>query len=205
MLLREGVKSVLELGGHEVVAAVEDEPSLIAAVREHEPDLSIVDVRMPPGFSDEGLRAAVKMRTENPRRRFLVLSQYVSHTSAAELLSIGDGGIGYLLKDRVGPVRAFLAAVDDVGTGGSVIDPDVVRQLMSRHHNRNTLATLSPRESEVLALMAEGATNAAIAARLVVSEAAVSKHVNGIFMKLGFTRRDTDHRRVLAVLRYLGR
>jgi DNA-binding NarL/FixJ family response regulator len=204
VLLREGVSSLLRMGGHEVVAAVGDGAELVSAVRSLTPDLAIVDVRMPPTFTDEGLRAALQLRRENGSRRVMVLSQYVDHASAGELLSLGNSGVGYLLKDRVGDVAEFLHAAERVAAGESVIDPDVVRRLLARQRNQVSLSRLTARETEVLALMAEGMTNIAIANKLVVSEAAVAKHVNGIFTKLNLQRTEVDHRRVQAVVRFLG-
>ncbi|MGW4651987.1 response regulator [Kitasatospora sp. NPDC004289] len=201
-LLRGGLVGMLERFGHTVVAAVGDAPSLLAAVAEHDPDIVVTDVRMPPGFTDEGLRAAVALRGERPSLAVLVLSQYVGQTFAAELLDSGRGaGVGYLLKDRVGEVEEFVDAVERVAAGGTVIDPEVVRQLLG--HQRAPLQRLTSREREVLALMAEGRSNAAIAARLVVGEAAVAKHIGNILAKLDLPPADTDHRRVLAVLAYL--
>ncbi|MEU6075414.1 response regulator transcription factor [Micromonospora sp. NPDC047074] len=203
VLLREGLVHLLASSGHRVVAVAGDAHGLTAAIRAHRPDLSIVDVRMPPGFADEGLRVAIQLRAEDPTAKILVFSQHVTHRSATELLSSGDGGVGYLLKERVGHVDEFLAAVEQVAAGGSVIDPEVVRQLLGRRQNRSPLEQLTAREAEVLSLMAEGRTNGAIAAALTVSEATVLKHVNGIFAKFNLSRGETDHRRVHAVLTYL--
>lgn len=203
VLLRAGLVHLLTSCGHEVVAVAGDGVELSGAIRAHRPDLSIIDVRMPPTFSDEGLRAAIEARTADPTTRVLVFSQHVTHWSATQLLSSGNGGVGYLLKERVGRVEDFLAAVDQVAAGGSVIDPEVVGQLLRRRQNRSPLERLTGRETEVLALMAEGRTNAAIASALTVSEATVLKHINGIFAKLDLSRADTDHRRVHAVLTYL--
>jgi DNA-binding NarL/FixJ family response regulator len=200
-LLRAGLVGVLERFGHDVVAAVADADDLHAAVAEHRPDIVVTDVRMPPGFSDEGLRAAVALRTADPTLAVLVLSQYVEQTYAAELLDTGPGGVGYLLKDRVGEITEFVDALMRVAAGGTVVDPEVVRQLISRR--RDPLSRLSPREREVLALMAEGRSNAAIARTLVVSDAAVAKHIAGILAKLDLPPAPDDHRRVLAVLAYL--
>jgi DNA-binding NarL/FixJ family response regulator len=192
--------------GHAVVAAVGDASALVAAVEEHEPDIVVTDVRMPPGFTDEGLRAAVALRAARPELAVLVLSQYVEQAYAAELLDAdprrGRGaGVGYLLKDRVGDVEEFVDAVRRVAAGGTVIDPEVVRQLLRRR--RDPLERLTPREREVLALMAEGWSNGAIARTLVVTEAAVAKHIGAILAKLDLPPADDDHRRVRAVLAYL--
>ncbi len=201
-LLREGLQLLLAEAGHEVVAAVGDGPAFVEAVLEHRPDLAIVDVRMPPTHTDEGLRAAVEVRRAWPEARVLVLSQYVEVSYADELLAAGEGGVGYLLKDRVGALDTFLADLDQVAGGGTALDPQVVRQLMGRH--RDPVAALTPREREVLALMAEGRSNAAIAEAMVVSAGAVEKHTQRIFAKLGLRPDDdTAHRRVSAVLRYL--
>jgi DNA-binding NarL/FixJ family response regulator len=180
---------------------VPDADGLLAAVAEHRPDIVVTDVRMPPDFSDEGLRAAVALRAADRSLAVLVLSQYVEQTYAAELLDTGPGGVGYLLKDRVGEVTEFVDALVRVAAGGTVVDPEVVRQLISRR--RDPLARLTPREREVLALMAEGRSNAAIARALVVSDAAVAKHIAGILAKLDLPPAPDDHRRVLAVLAYL--
>ncbi len=202
MLLREGLTGLLQRCGHEVVAAVGDAEALVAEVREREPDIVVTDVRMPPGFQDEGLHAAVRLRAERPALPVLVLSQYVQHRYASDLLDSGDGtGIGYLLKDRVGRIEEFVTALSEVAAGGTVVDPEVVRQLLRRR--RDPLERLSPREREVLALMAEGRSNGAIARALVVSEAAVGKHVGGILAKLDLPPADETHRRVLAVLAFL--
>jgi DNA-binding NarL/FixJ family response regulator len=202
VLLRDGLTGLLTRFGHEVVASVGDAEALVAAVREHTPDIVVTDVRMPPGFQDEGLRAAVRLRERRPGLPVLVLSQYVQRSYAADLLDSGDGtGVGYLLKDRVGQVEEFVHALTEVAGGGTVVDPEVVRQLLRRR--RDPLARLSPREREVLALMAEGRSNGAIARQLVVSEAAVGKHVGGILAKLDLPPADDTHRRVLAVLAFL--
>ncbi|TQS40762.1 response regulator transcription factor [Cryptosporangium phraense] len=204
VLLREGLVALLTRYGHEVVAAVGDAPSLIDAVERAGPDLVITDVRMPPTHSDDGLRAAVSLRTKNSALPVLVLSQYVEQTYAAELLDTGDtGGVGYLLKDRVGDVDDFADAVGRVAGGGTVVDPEVVRQLLRRRSD--PLDRLTAREVEVLALMAEGRSNAAIARTLVVTEAAVTKHIGNILAKLDLPIDADDHRRVLAVLAYLRR
>ncbi|MGV9842028.1 response regulator [Streptomyces fungicidicus] len=202
VLLREGLTGLLQRCGHEVVAAVGDAEALVAEVREREPDIVVTDVRMPPGFQDEGLHAAVRLRAERPALPVLVLSQYVQHRYASDLLDSGDGtGIGYLLKDRVGRIEEFVTALSQVADGGTVVDPEVVRQLLRRR--RDPLERLSPREREVLALMAEGRSNGAIARALVVSEAAVGKHVGGILAKLDLPPADGTHRRVMAVLAFL--
>ena len=201
-LLREGLQLLLAEAGHEVVAAVADGPAFVDAVLEHRPDLAIVDVRMPPTHTDEGLRAAVEVRRAWPGARVLVLSQYVEVSYADELLAAGEGGVGYLLKDRVGALDTFLSDLDQVAGGGTALDPQVVRQLMGRR--RDPVAALTPREREVLALMAEGRSNAAIAEAMVVSAGAVEKHTQRIFAKLGLRPDDdTAHRRVSAVVRYL--
>ncbi|MEV8631137.1 response regulator transcription factor [Streptosporangium sp. NPDC051023] len=202
VLLREGLAGLLTRFGHRVVASVGDAETLVDAVGAHAPDIVVTDVRMPPGFTDEGLRAAVALRTADPRLPVLVLSQYVEQTYASELLDSGDGtGVGYLLKDRVGDVEEFVDALHGVAEGGTVVDPEVVRQLLRRR--RDPLGRLSPREREVLALMAEGRSNAAIARSLVVSEAAVGKHIGNILTKLDLPPAEDDHRRVLAVVTYL--
>ncbi|MFE4051444.1 response regulator [Streptomyces sp. YIM B13518] len=202
VLLREGLIGLLQRCGHEVVAAVGDAEALVAEVGGHAPDVVVTDVRMPPGFQDEGLRAAVRLRAERPTLPVLVLSQYVQRRYASDLLDSGDGtGVGYLLKDRVGQVEEFVTALSQVADGGTVVDPEVVRQLL--RHRRDPLERLSPREREVLELIAQGRSNGAIARELVVSEAAVGKHVGGIFTKLDLPVTDGTHRRVLAVLAYL--
>ncbi|MFF8290370.1 response regulator [Streptomyces sp. NPDC016309] len=202
VLLREGLTGLLERFGHEVVAAVGDAAAMQGAVVEHDPDVVVTDVRMPPGFRDEGLRAAVALRSERPALPVLVLSQYVQRAYAAELLESGDGtGVGYLLKDRIGQVEEFLDALTRVASGGTVVDPEVVRQLLRRH--RDPLAALTPREREVLALVAEGHSNGAIARRLSVTEAAVGKHIGNILGKLDLPPAGDTHRRVLAVLAFL--
>ncbi|WTH12936.1 response regulator transcription factor [Streptomyces sp. NBC_01578] len=202
VLLREGLIGLLTRCGHEVVAAVGDAEGLLAAVAAHAPDIVVTDVRMPPGFQDEGLRAAVELRAEQPTLPVLVLSQYVQRTYAADLLDSGDGsGVGYLLKDRVGQVEEFVDALREVADGGTVVDPEVVRQLLRRR--RDPLERLTAREREVLALVAQGRSNGAIAAALVVSEAAVGKHIGNILAKLDLPPADETHRRVLAVLAFL--
>ncbi|CAM5674516.1 DNA-binding response regulator [Streptomyces spiroverticillatus] len=202
VLLREGLVSLLERFGHSVPAAVGDGPSLVAAAREHRPDLVVADVRMPPAFRDEGLRAVRELQGEQPHLAAVVLSQYVEQTFAEELLESRHGaGTGYLLKDRVGDVEEFMDALVRVADGGMVVDPEVVRQLLARR--RDPLGRITPREREVLGLMAEGRSNAAIARALVVTEAAVAKHIAGILQKLDLPPAPDDHRRVLAVLAYL--
>jgi DNA-binding NarL/FixJ family response regulator len=201
VLLREGLAGLLGRFGYAVTAAVGDAPSLLSTVDADPPDLVLTDVRMPPGNTDDGLRAAVELRGRHPDVAVLVLSQYVQQTYATELLDSAGGGIGYLLKDRVADVAEFVDAVGRVLAGGTVVDTEVVRQLLRRRGD--PVDRLSPREREVLALMAEGRSNAAIAAALYVTEAAVGKHIRSIFTKLDLPPADTDHRRVLAVLAYL--
>ena len=203
-LLRDGLTRILEAHDIEVVAAVEDGEALAAAVAEHEPDVLVADVRMPPTFTDEGLRAALAIRAERPGFPVLVLSQYVEQLYARELLSAGDGAVGYLLKDRVSDVAAFIDAVRRVADGGTALDPEVVAALLTRRSGGDQpLDRLTEREREVLALMAEGRANAAIASDLFVTEKAVGKHTNSIFTKLDLTMSEDDNRRVLAVLAYL--
>jgi DNA-binding NarL/FixJ family response regulator len=204
VLLRAGVTRLLADEGIETVAAVDNGDALLDAVTEHRPDLAIVDVRMPPTFTDEGLRAALAARNAVPGLPVLVLSQYVEESYAVELLSGGAGGVGYLLKERVADVADFLDAVRRVANGGTAIDPDVIAQLMARGR-KNPLDALTARESEVLGLMAQGLSNAAIAGSLVVSHGAVEKHIGNIFSKLGLEASSEEHRRVRAVLTYLGR
>ncbi|MGX1546643.1 response regulator [Streptomyces adustus] len=202
VLLREGLVGLLDRCGHEVVAAVGDAVALVDAVDEHAPDIVVTDVRMPPGFQDEGLHAAVRLRERRPGLPVLVLSQYVQRTYAAELLDSGDGtAVGYLLKDRVGQVEEFMDTLGAVAAGGTVVDPEVVRQLLRRR--RDPLQRLTPREREVLALIAEGRSNGSIARALVMSEAAVGKHIGSILGKLDLPQTDETHRRVLAVLAFL--
>ncbi|MEV4702026.1 response regulator transcription factor [Actinoplanes sp. NPDC049316] len=202
VLLREGLIGLLARFGHRVVAAVSDADGLREAVETHDPDVVVTDVRMPPGFKDEGLRAAVELRRSRPALPILVLSQYVETMYATELLNAGDGtSVGYLLKDRIGQVEEFLDALGRVVAGGTVVDPEVVRQMLRRR--RNPLEPLTAREREVLALVAEGRSNAAIAARLVVTEAAVAKHIRNILHKLDLPQTEENHRRVLAVLTFL--
>ncbi|HEX8859426.1 MAG TPA: response regulator transcription factor [Actinomycetes bacterium] len=203
VLLRAGLERLLAEGDFEVVGTVGDGPGLIAAAAALRPDIAIVDVRMPPTHTDEGLRAALEVRRLVPATAILVLSQYVEERYALELIGSNAEGVGYLLKDRVADVAEFLAAVRRVGEGGTALDPEVVAQLLGRRRRGNPLDALSPREREVLALMAEGRSNAAIAAELVVTDGAVEKHVSNIFAKLGLPATASDHRRVLAVLTYL--
>ena len=202
VLLREGLAGLLGRFGFQVTAAVGDAAALKAAVAEHAPDLVITDIRMPPGFTDEGLRAAVELRRDRPGLAVVVLSQYVQHGYAADLLDSGNGrGVGYLLKDRVADVEEFIGALRRVAAGGTAVDPQVVSQLVRRR--RDPLSSLSAREREVLAVIAEGHSNAAIARKLGVTEAAVGKHVGNIFAKLRLPQTDDTNRRVLAVLAYL--
>jgi DNA-binding NarL/FixJ family response regulator len=203
VLLREGLVRLLTEQGNEVVAAVGDGPTLVEAIVTHRPDVSIVDVRMPPSHTDEGLRAAVEARRRVPRTPVLVLSQYVEVSYADDLLADRAGAVGYLLKDRVSAIAEFLDALKRVADGGTVLDPDVVAQLLVRRRRDDPLRELTPREREVLGLMAEGLSNTAIARKLVVSDGAVEKHVRNIFTKLQLPPDDEQHRRVLAVLAYL--
>jgi DNA-binding NarL/FixJ family response regulator len=203
VLLREGLVRLVEENGHTVVAAVGDGPSLVEAITEHRPDVSIVDVRMPPSHTDEGLRAAVEARKKVPGSPVLVLSQYVEVEYADDLLADRVGAIGYLLKDRVSEVGEFLDALRRVAGGGTVLDPEVVGQLLVRRRRDDPLRSITPREREVLGLMAEGLSNTAIARKMVVTEGAVEKHVRNIFTKLDLPPDEEQHRRVLAVLAYL--
>ena len=204
VLLREGLASLLADAGHEVVAAVGDGDALQTAVAELDPDLALVDVRMPPDFRDEGLRAALSLRRHGPRPAILILSQHVEERYASELLAGGTQGVGYLLKDRVADVQEFLSALRRVASGGTAIDHEVVSQLLTHRRRHDVLDDLTPREREVLGLMAEGHTNAFIAERLVVSAGAVEKHISNVFSKLDLPPSEHQHRRVLAVLTYLG-
>jgi DNA-binding NarL/FixJ family response regulator len=201
VLLRQGLVLLISEAGHEVTAAVASAEELLRALETDRPDVAVVDVRMPPTFTDEGLRAALIVRERWPSVGVLVLSQWVEERYATELIAGRPTGVGYLLKDRVADVDEFLEALSRVAGGGSALDPEVVAQLLAR--SRSPLGSLTPREREVLALMAEGRTNSAIAATLVVGGGAVEKHINNIFTKLGLAPGDRDHRRVLAVLRYL--
>ena len=206
-VVRAGLAEILTDSGHEVVAAVGNAADLLAAVAEHQPDVTVVDVRMPPGYTDEGLRAAITLRRDHPGTGVLVFSQYIETRYTADLLGAASGGgaagVGYLLKDRVGDVDEFVDALSRVAAGGTALDPEVVTQLLGASRRNDVLTTLTPRERDVLALMAEGRSNAAIAKILVVSDRSVEKHVGNIFSKLGLAASDADHRRVLAVLRYL--
>ena len=203
VLLREGLMRVLEEGGFEVVDAVDNGEALLRAVAKHQPDVCVVDVRMPPTFNDEGVKAALVIRKQWPDVSILMLSQYVEERYAVDLIAGDSRGIGYLLKDRVADVGEFLESLRRVAMGGAALDPEVVTQLLVRSGKQDPLEQLSPREREVLGLMAEGRTNGLIAEALVVTEGAVEKHVTNIFNKLGLPPADQAHRRVLAVLRYL--
>lgn len=203
VLLREGLVRLLEENGHDVVAAVGDGPALVAAVEQHKPDVSVVDVRMPPTHTDEGLRAAVEARKRVPRTPVLVLSQYVEMSYAEDLLADRAGAVGYLLKDRVVAIAEFLDALDRVASGGTVLDPEVVAQLLVRRGRDDPLKELTPREREVLELMAQGRSNVNIARTMVISDGAVEKHVRNIFTKLTLPPDLEQNRRVLAVLAYL--
>jgi DNA-binding NarL/FixJ family response regulator len=203
VLLRAGLTRILADAGEEVVATVGAADELMTTVERHRPDLAIVDVRMPPTHTDDGLRAAIAIRARWPEVGILVLSQYVEERYATELLAGETRAVGYLLKDRVADVNEFLAAVRRVGDGGTALDPEVVAQLLARSRRQDPLDRLTPREREVLGLMAEGRTNPAIARSLVVSDKAVEKHVSNIFMKLDLPPAEDDHRRVLAVLQWV--
>ncbi|MGP4016444.1 response regulator transcription factor [Saccharopolyspora sp. 5N708] len=203
LLLREGLVRVLTDTGHVVVAAVSTAPDLAEAVAEHRPDLSIVDVRLPPGFRDEGLRAALAIRRREPTTPILILSQYVERVYAAELIADGHGAVGYLLKDRVTALDEFLDAIDRVAAGGTAMDPEVVRQLFARNNGDRGIAALTAREREVLGLVAQGLSNSAICAELVLAPASVEKHISNILAKLELPPSDDTHRRVRAVLAYL--
>jgi DNA-binding NarL/FixJ family response regulator len=202
-LLRDGLTRMLQAHGLEVAAAVDNGADLLAAVAADQPDVAIVDVRLPPTFTDEGIRAALAARREAPGLPVLVLSQYVEQLYARELLASGTGGIGYLLKDRVFDSAQFVDAVRRVAAGGTAMDPEVIARLLARNTGNASLSVLSPREREVLALMAEGRSNVAIGQRLVITERAVAKHTASIFTKLRLQPSDDDNRRVLAVLAYL--
>ncbi|MGC4876408.1 response regulator [Micromonospora sp. DT43] len=201
VLLSSGLELLLGRAGFQIVAIADDAAGFLAAVREHRPDVTIVDVRLPPSFRDEGIRAALQARRERPGLPVLVLSQYVEQQYAAELLSSSGGGVGYLLKDRVSRVDAFVDALRRVAAGGTAMDPEVIAQLVQRAGD--PIAALTPREREVLALMAQGHDNNAIGTRLVITDNAVHKHIGNIFAKLGLAVTDSGHRRVLAVLAYL--
>ena len=203
-LFRAGLVRLLEDRGHRVCAAVGDGAALLAAVAQWRPDVAVVDVRMPPTHTDEGLRAALRLRSDHPETGVLVLSQYIETRYAARLLGSNAAGVGYLLKDRVADVAEFAAALDRVAGGGTALDPEVVSQLVNASRHSDGLATLTARERDVLALMAEGRSNAGIAAALVISGGAVEKHVASIFARLGLPASEADNRRVLAVLRYVG-
>ncbi|WP_433432408.1 response regulator [Nonomuraea sp. CA-141351] len=203
VMLREGLCMLLASRGREVVAAVGDGDALLAAVAEHSPDIAVVDVRMPPSHTDEGLQAAIQIRRDHPGLGVLVFSQYIETRYAAQLLAGGAQGVGYLLKERVADVKDFLAALDRIAAGETVLDPEVVTQIMGASRRAVALSTLTLREREVLAMMAEGRSNNAIASALFLSYGSVEKHVTQIFAKLGLSPSEHDHRRVLAVLRYL--
>ena len=203
-IMRDGLTQTLTRRGHDVVAAVADAEALRQAVDEHRPDVAVIDVRMPPTHTDEGLRAAQAIHKEHPGVGVLVFSQYIETESAAELFASAPAGVGYLLKDRVANVAEFAAALERVAGGGTALDPEVISQLFRASRQRGGLTTLTPRERQVLALMAEGRSNSGIAAELVVSGGAIEKHVASIFGKLGLPPDESDNRRVLAVLQYLG-
>ncbi|GLY63636.1 response regulator transcription factor [Amycolatopsis taiwanensis] len=203
LLLRDGLVRILTDTGHTVVAAVAGAPELEEAVAEHRPDLSIVDVRLPPGFRDEGLRAALAIRRGQPKTPILILSQYVERVYAAELIADGQGAVGYLLKDRVTALDEFLDAIERVAAGGTVMDPEVVRQLFARNNGDRGIAALTAREREVLGLVAQGLSNSAICAELVLAPPSVEKHISNILTKLDLPPSDDTHRRVRAVLAYL--
>ena len=203
VLLRDGLTRMLNDHGHEVVGAIDDTVGLVQLVEDTQPDLVILDVRMPPTHTDEGIRAALQLRERSPDRRIVVLSQYVEENYASELLGDDVGGVAYVLKDRVTDVVQFLDTIDRTARGATVIDPEVVSQLLARTRRRRPLDELTPRERQVLSLMAEGRSNLAIAEELVITQRAVEKHVKNIFQKLRLAPADSDHRRVLAVLRFL--
>ena len=202
-LLRDGLVRLLTAHGFEVAEAVDNAPMLLNAITRHRPDVAVIDVRLPPTFTDEGLRAALEARKQVPGLPVLILSQYVEQLYARELLSDRSGAVGYLLKDRVGDVEQFVDAVRRVAEGGTAMDTEVISQLLTRHKRDEPLARLTPKEREVLAMMAEGLSNTAIAARLSVTDKAIGKHTNNIFAKLGLAPSDDHNRRVLAVLAYL--
>jgi DNA-binding NarL/FixJ family response regulator len=202
-IMRDGLTQTLTRRGHDVVAAVGDAAALLDAVGQHQPDVAIVDVRMPPTHTDEGLQAAKAIRRDHPRVGVLVFSQYIETQSAADLLAGAPGGVGYLLKDRVADVSDFIDAITRVAQGGTVLDPEVVRQLLSASRRADSLATLTAREREVLSLIAQGRSNTAIADNLVITAGVVEKHIASIFAKLGLAPSDSDNRRVIAAVRYL--
>jgi DNA-binding NarL/FixJ family response regulator len=202
-IMRDGPTQTLTRRGHDVVAAVADAAALHAAVRTHLPDVAIIDVRMPPSHTDEGLKAAQSIRQDHPQVGVLVFSQYIETRSAADLLADSPAGVGYLLKDRVADVSEFIDAITRVAQGGTVLDPEVVRQLLGASRRADSLAMLTPREREVLSLMAQGRSNTAIASTLVISPGVVEKHVASVFAKLGLVPSDNDNRRVIAALKYL--
>jgi DNA-binding NarL/FixJ family response regulator len=202
-IMRDGLTQTLTRRGHDVVAAVGDASALLAAVAEHEPDVAIIDVRMPPTHTDEGLRAAQVIRRGHPDVGVLVFSQYIEARSAAELIAGSPAGVGYLLKDRVADVGDFIEAISRVASGGTVLDPEVVSQMLSASRRADVLAALTGREREVLALIAEGRSNTAIADALVITGGVVEKHIASIFAKLGLPPSDSDNRRVIAAIRYL--
>jgi len=203
VLLRAGLERLLTDAGHEVVAAVDDATGLLSAVTEHAPDLAVIDVRMPPTFTDEGVRAAVLIREQDPQVALLVLSQYVEERYASELIAGSPRALGYVLKDRVADVDEFLRVVDTVGAAGTWLDPEVIQQILVRTRRRAVIDALTPREREVLEAMAQGRSNAAIAAELFLSAGSVEKHISSLFLKLGLSPVDGENRRVMAVLRYL--
>jgi DNA-binding NarL/FixJ family response regulator len=202
-IMRDGLTQTLARRGHDVVAAVGDADELIRAVNDHRPDVAVIDVRMPPTHTDEGLRAAMAIRRDHPGVGTLVFSQYIEARAAAELLASSPGGVGYLLKDRVADVSDFIEAVGSVARGGTVLDPEVVRQLFSSGRHFDSLGSLTGRERDVLALIAQGRSNVAIATALFISPGVVEKHVASIFAKLGLAPSDSDNRRVIAAIRYL--
>lgn len=204
VLLREGLARLLADAGHEIVAALPEASGLADAVVDHRPELAVLDVRLPPTYTDEGIRAALALRASHPDLAVLVLSQYVEERYAAELISGNQGGLGYLLKDRVADIEEFLESIDEVGRGGTVLDPEVVAQLLGRRRRDARLEHLTPREQEVLASMAEGKSNQAIARALFISEGSVEKHISSLFLKLGLEADQGGNRRVLAVLAHLG-
>lgn len=203
VLLRAGLERLLADAGHEIVGSLATAEDLVKLAGTAAPDLAIVDVRMPPTFTDEGIRAAVLLRAQNPDVAILVLSQYVEERYASELIASSTRGLGYLLKERVADVEEFLEACDTVAAGGTALDPEVVAQIVVRSRRSDSLEQLTPRESEVLRLMAEGKSNSAIAGALFISEGSVEKHISAVFTKLGLHPADTENRRVMAVLRYL--